>query len=140
MDEVTVVEPILEPKKKRNVRQKDSPHYVDNKIFAQAITDWIIENKENGKRKNWTPMPKYLGESILKIVDHFGLQGSWRGYCVDSETEALTKRGWLKYNQITEDDIILSYDNGNLKWSKIESIFRDNYKGNMFERKTLTGQ
>jgi len=53
---------------------------------------------------------------------------------VDGETKALTQRGWLGTDDITERDIILSYDNGQLKWSKIESIFRDDdYKGKMFK-------
>ena len=76
----------------------------------------------------------------MKLVDRYGHRGNWRGYCVDTETEALTQRGWLNYQQLTIDDIILSYDieDGNLKWSKIKSIFKDHYEGNMF-RMTVTG-
>lgn len=67
------------------------------------------------------------------------LYGFWN-YCVDIETEALTQRGWLTGNQITEDDTILSMDpiDGKLKWSEIKSIFRnETFDGRMFR---LTGR
>lgn len=31
-------------------------------------------------------------------------------YCVDDQTEALTKRGWLSYDQIRDDDELMGYD------------------------------
>lgn len=129
---------VAEGKKKRVMRNKESDDYVDNKKFAFELTEWINENKDNGHRKNWTQMSSYLANCLMKIVEHFSRQSSWRGYCVDEETEALTQRGWLDINKITTDDIILSYDKGDLKWSKIKSIFRDDYDGNMFKM-TLCG-
>lgn len=54
------------------------------------------------------------------------LYGFW-DYCVDKDTMALTKRGWLTGDQINENDIILSMDpkDGILKWSTIKSIYRN---------------
>lgn len=54
-------------------------------------------------------------------------------YCADEATEAMTKRGWLKWNEITEDDTILSMDpvTKELKWSVVKSIFRKKYSGKM---------
>lgn len=75
-----------------------------------------------------------LAEMWMLLVERYSRRGNWRNYCVDEETEALTKRGWLGFNEITERDTILSIDieDGKLKWSKIKSIFRDNYDGEMF--------
>jgi hypothetical protein len=41
--------------------------------------------------------------------------------CHDTETEALTKRGWLHHDQITDDDEVLSFDpdSGAAKWQPI---------------------
>ena len=101
MDEL-VVEEVLDGKKKRVFRKKDSPHYVDNKMFAQALTDWIVENKDNGKRINWTEMPRYVAECLMKIVEHFGLQGCWRGYTYldEMKSEAIINlvKGIHNYN------------------------------------------
>jgi len=61
------------------------------------------------------------------------------GFCVDIETEALTKRGWVNGNNLTKDDIILSMkSDGKLAWSKIFNIYRnENYDGPMYH---LTGR
>jgi hypothetical protein len=53
--------------------------------------------------------------------------------CVDVTTEALTQRGWLRYDQITDEDVILSMvpETGELRWSKVLSVFRKHYTGKM---------
>lgn len=74
-----------------------------------------------------------LGRMFIKLSERYAQRSNWRGYCVDIETEALTKRGWLGINNITENDTILSYslDNDQLSWSKIKSIYRSEFDGLM---------
>lgn len=79
-----------------------------------------------------------LAMMFMLLVERYSKRGNWRGYCCDQNTEALTQRGWLGIDEINETDIILSYDQGQLKWSKIKSIFRDDYDGKMFHL-TVTG-
>jgi hypothetical protein len=71
---------------------------------------------------------------LLLLVEKYSKRNNWRGYCCDETTEALTQRGWLGIDDITEQDTILSYDmtKKKLKWSKIKSIYRYEYQGNMF--------
>lgn len=56
--------------------------------------------------------------------------------CVDEETEALTQRGWLKYNEISLEDILLTKnkDTGELEWQNVRAlnIFPD-YEGTIIE-------
>jgi hypothetical protein len=73
-----------------------------------------------------------LGHMWLKLVERFGHRGNWRGYCCDTETQALTHRGFLSYDEITLDDKIVSYHRGNLVWSEIKSIYIGDYNGKMF--------
>ena len=55
-------------------------------------------------------------------------------YCVDTETEILTKNGWKKYNEVNLDDDVLTI-NINInkaEWNVISGIFIDNYIGEMY--------
>jgi len=76
-------------------------------------------------------MTNKLAMMFMKLVEKYGRKGNWRGYCVDSHTQALTQRGWLGIDEITESDIILSYNQGDLKWSNIKSIYRGHFQGLM---------
>lgn len=58
---------------------------------------------------------------------------TWYQACLDMETEILTERGFLKYHEISKDDIVASYDNGDIYWVNIEDIvYRDVYDGERF--------
>lgn len=62
------------------------------------------------------------------------VMGDASGRCVDMETEALTQRGWLRGDEITTEDIILSMDpaDGCLKWSPVHEVYRAHYRGDMY--------
>lgn len=56
-----------------------------------------------------------------------------RHICYDSETECLTKDGFKKYYELTDDDYIASVnkDTGKLEYQKPEFIYINEYKGDM---------
>lgn len=74
-----------------------------------------------------------LARMFLKLCERYATRSNWRGYCVDDQTEALTKRGWLDESKITTADEILSFNGNEMVWSPIRSIFRDVYNGKMFK-------
>ena len=76
-------------------------------------------------------MTNKLGLMFIKLCERYGTRYNWRGYCVDESTQALTQRGWLGYQDISESDRILSYNGKTLCWSDIHSIFQDHYVGLM---------
>lgn len=67
------------PKRRVSKKSETNPYYVSNKDFTEALAGWIAENK--GKdRKTWSVMPTYVAECIMKIIEHYSMKGSWRGY------------------------------------------------------------
>jgi hypothetical protein len=54
-------------------------------------------------------------------------------YCADTETEVLSKRGWLKHNQLNVGDTIytVNIDTGLAEWQKVKEVFAKHYDGNL---------
>ena len=76
-------------------------------------------------------MTSRLAFMFMKLVERYSHRGNWRGYCITENDEALTQRGWLSIDEINENDTILSYNQGDLKWSSIKSIYRGHFEGLM---------
>jgi hypothetical protein len=100
-------------------------YYVDPEKFKQAIKDYYVSGV----------CDDYLGSCLNKIAEGLGYNSKFINYCVDEQTEGLTKRGWLKYDQITLEDEILSYDvnTKNLVWSRILDVFIGKHDDLMFK-------
>lgn len=111
-----------------DVTGKKVTNYVDNDTFCNAVIHWNKACAEALEAEQKKPlMPDVIGIQIKMMAEGLARRYNFRNYCVDHETEALTKRGWLSVHEINEDDIILSMDpsDGKLKWSKIFEIFRN---------------
>ena len=137
----------LAPGRKKNPKSTADSY---TKLNFYPFKHYIIENgaaKEVGR--SHSKKGKYsiehgsitnkLAKMFILMVNKYGQRGNWRGYCVDSETEALTKRGWLNIDQITEADTILSYSDSDLKWSSIKSIYRGEFAGLMHKITNKSG-
>ena len=113
------------PLKRKRKKAEDKPHYVNAKDFEDALTKYYADDV----------ITNYLADCIQKIAYGLAHAPNFMNYCVDEETEALTKRGWLHYSEIKENDQILSYntENKTLTWSKINDLFIGDYDGLMFK-------
>lgn len=105
-------------------------NYIDNERFHQLILNYHERKKQNPKER----IPEEAGAMIIKMANRLATRYVFNNYCVDEKTEALTQRGWLSFREITTQDIILSYDmrDKQLVWSKIKSIYVNDYRGRMF--------
>jgi hypothetical protein len=128
------IEPEPEP-----VEDDKKNHYVSNKKLFESLVEWKAATAKAKRKKLDKPrLPDYVAESMLKMATRLSQKAGFVNYCVDEETEMLTKRGWLRWDEVTTDDIALSCDTSTMemKWSPIHEIYRAPFDGNMFK---LTG-
>ena len=71
------------------------------------------------------------GFQIVEEID-------WIYMCVSADTQILTKSGWKYYNEITNDDFVmtLNTDKDIAEWQKINNIYTYDYSGKMCHIKT----
>lgn len=141
----------LEPGRKKNPKVVADFHiktnfppfqhfrFLDGELKCVGKSHWEGGLQNGYFRLDGGNITEKLAISFMKLCERYGGRGNWRGYCVDESTEALTQQGWLNYTKITEKDIILSFDGEQLKWSKIKSIFQDDFNGAMHKITTKTG-
>jgi len=97
--------------------------YYDYYFAGEDIKVYLAEIEDNDPEFGQLPIHN-LAFSVNQ--EKAPLYGFW-SYCVDIETEALTQRGWVNGEDLTEEDTILSMDpkDQRLKWSSIKSIYRN---------------
>ena len=62
-------------------KAKNKPHYVDNKKFLQAMTEYrdkCRKAEEKGRKK--PPVTNYIGECFLKIANHLSYRPNFINY------------------------------------------------------------
>ena len=111
---------------------------VGGQMYCVGKSHWKGDIYTGHFDKDKGQLTNKLAKMYLMLCEKYAMRFNWRGYCVDKTTEALTQRGWLSYDQINEDDKILSYNENKLVWSSITSIYRGQYNG-LMHYMTATG-
>ena len=67
-------------------KAKRKEHYVDNKKFLQAMTDWRLKYDKAMKAKRKAPkVTNYIGECFLKIANHLSYRPNFINYTYRDE-------------------------------------------------------
>lgn len=107
-------------------------NYVDNQKLIDCIKEFQRQKQVADTEGGPLPViPDYAARCILDLCEGISRRGNFGSYCVDEATEALTKRGWLRYDQIRKNDFVLVIDGEKLIWSPILDIYVSNYSGLM---------
>lgn len=107
-------------------------------LICVGKSHWVGDLVNGHFSKDHGQITDKLAKMYLMLCEKYALRFNWRDYCVDSETQALTARGWLNFDEITESDTILSYYNGKMSWSNILDIYRGEFNGYL-HKLTATG-
>ena len=91
--------------------------YTDHTVYMDLIRpekNWSMRNTPDA-----TSIP--LDKVTLRSGNRIHIKA---GYCVDIETEILTKDGWKDYKLLNKDDSVYSLDHetGNAKWDKVKKV------------------
>ena len=63
------------------LKAKQKPHYVDNKKFLVAMTEWRLKYDKAEKAKRKQPIvTNYIGECFLKIANHLSYRPNFINY------------------------------------------------------------
>ena len=102
-----------------------------DELVCVGKSHWIGDVDTGHFSKDHGRITENLGRMFIKLSERYSQRSNWRSYCVDTDTEALTQRGWVGIDEINESDMILSYNNGQNTWSRIKSIYRGDFNGLM---------
>lgn len=101
------------------LREKTIP-----KFFKQSDYNKIIlDNKDLNICVSNLTLEKGEVKNILSY--------NYEQFCLSENTEILTDKGFLGINELTENDLIVSYKDNNLIYEKSERIIRKDFKGKM---------
>lgn len=70
-------------------KRRKSTHYIDNKVFSQAVYDYVSESKErqeNGLEPK--EIPRYIAESFMKLTEYMSTSYNFVGYSFRDEMVA----------------------------------------------------
>ena len=105
-------------------------HYVDNKEFLKAMTEWLVlvnEAKETGEER--PPLTNYIAECFMAIAENLSRKGNFL-----RRIEKEKKQLYIKYKVAEENDT-----DGTLhKWFKENYFEKDDQKEAMKEHFQLS--
>jgi len=79
--------------------KKTKPHYVDNKVFLQAMIDWRADWTDDKKETVKPPISNYIGECFLKIANHLAYRPNFINYTYREEMVSDGIENCLQYAQ-----------------------------------------
>jgi len=98
--------------------------YVRQQLAENGLSDKeeVFDPRENRKLEN----PITVGSAYLMKLHHTGA-------CYDDQTEVLSERGWLLWNDVTPDDALATSDERgqDLLFEKPLHLFKYHYEGNL---------
>ena len=66
---------------KKILKAKQKPHYVDNKKFLEAMTEYKLKcEKAAARNRRNPPVTNYIGECFLKIANHLSYRPNFINY------------------------------------------------------------
>jgi hypothetical protein len=86
-------------KKKPKKTKKTKLHYVDNKVFLQAMVDWRAAWTDDKKETIKPPISNYIGECFLKIANRLAYRPNFINYTYREEMVSDGIENCLQYAQ-----------------------------------------
>lgn len=105
-------------------RPDDPPYYGSNHLanFHAVYPDiWDAELREVGFEKVGPHCKKKYASTWYQYCKN-------GGFCVPLDTEALTRQGWRKHDELQAGDEVLGYKDGTLQWTRVKKVLHFSHK------------
>ena len=131
VDLANKVEAIIVPSNFAKKAFVDSGVYKPVHVVPHGIPDEFMVNGKTITHPDLAKLKEFKEKNKFILV-HFNVT-----HCYDEETRILTKEGFKKWNEISKDDEIATFNlkTGELEYQKPEEIFIYEYKGKMIHFK-----
>lgn len=94
--------------------------------------DYIAQDRAMFSIYPWT-MEYVHPNTWLRETRYVFARGNPRNYCVPSDHEILTKRGWSRYEDLTVGEDVLAYNHqtGELAWQALDGVYDFDFDGDL---------
>lgn len=111
------------------VRINESPWATEynEQVYAQIKINDELLRKANAPIQQFMDMP--YNHLSSEYTSYWG--GMDVGFCVDEQTEILTRRGWLTHDEVRvgDESLAIDPDTGEASWQSIQSVYRERFDG-----------
>ena len=76
--------------------KRNNNHYIDNKRFTAAMTQWADEARALPKNQR-PPLPNFVGECLMKLVNGYASKVNFAGYTYVDEMKSEALLTCVKY-------------------------------------------
>lgn len=106
----------------------------DEPIFLTALIQRANAKNQNNRIYPKEVLKREIDNYIVDFVQKGNALGELDHPCFDDNVEVLSKRGWVNITEITEDDIVFTFnlDTKQYEWQKVDQKIVSNFYGDMY--------
>lgn len=120
--------------------------YLKSNPLVPALEEINLMHNLEQKRRITKMGPGGVGDPNAITMDMQAVSASQFGFidpiagpeCLPGDHEVYTARGWVRWDQVTDDEVFACKVDGRLSWSKADRVVREHYAGDLIVAENAT--